>query len=69
MHIAQPTFHDFCSQFQNAIKDGWLMSEDTDKYPQVIANQFFATLVKGVPEQLVVEAAKEPVKPAKKAKE
>lgn len=70
MQIAQPTFYDFCSQFQNAVKDGWLLSEETDKIPQVIANQFFATLVKSTPEQIVQEAVKEVVKPSsKKTKE
>ena len=70
MQLQEPTFYDFCTKFQEAIKNDYCISADTDKIPQAIGNQFFATLVKISPPKRVVEevkqeAAKPPVKKAK----
>lgn len=79
MQLQEPTFYDFCTKFQEAIKNDYCISTDTDKIPQAIGNQFFATLVKisqpkHVVEEAVADVAKEPLKqdavksPVKKAK-
>jgi hypothetical protein len=74
MQLQEPTSYDFCSKFQKAVQEGWGVSVDVDKYPQVLGNQFFATLIKVAPAKPVVseavaDVAKEPLKqPAKKAK-
>lgn len=65
MQLQEPTFYDFCTKFQEAIKNDYCISTDTDKIPQAIGNQFFATLVKISPPKRVVEeeVKAEPVKP------
>ena len=71
MQLQEPTFYDFCTKFQEAIKNDYCISTDTDKIPQAIGNHFFATLVKITPPKRVVaeEAKAEAVKqPAKKVK-
>lgn len=71
MQLQEPTFYDFCTKFQEAIKNDYCISTDTDKIPQAIGNQFFATLVKISPPKRVVEEEVKPesAKPSvKKAK-
>jgi len=60
MQLQEPTFYDFCTKFQEAIKNDYCISTDTDKLPCTIGSQFFATLVKISPPKRVVE---EEVKP------
>jgi len=67
MYINELNIQDFCTKFQEGIKNGYVISKESDKYPQIIGQHIITTLVKE--EVITVEAAKEPVKPAKKAKE
>lgn len=73
MQLQEPTFYDFCTKFQEAIKNDYCISTDTDKLPCTIGSQFFAFLVKATPAVKVEVKVEEPVKeavkqPAKKAK-
>ena len=49
MQLQEPTFYDFCTKFQEAIKNDYCISTDTDKLPCTIGSQFFAFLVKATP--------------------
>lgn len=73
MYLHEATLYDFCGKFAEAVKDGWEISSDIDKFPQILGNEFYATLVKPVKEQAskdlpvkaeAVEAKPAPQKPA-----